>query len=479
MPPKWGKLRLAPAKETEVVPMSPVTQRPPAKSILKPREETRYDESYEEMLARTSAAHANNDVQDFHASEYEEEDDDDEVLQVRGEKSSFDPKMFAKEEEVDARLRWNVQDLSTLSKVSSGLAILATGVLPIVDHFIWYRYDNRMTEITVTYWLAALAIGSLGMWAAHKKKSILLAVHVIFGYMLGICLGAFAVSVYYDMETRCEVLQAAYVGCAGCRCSWTNECTVEDFTEIEACKNCVAWPTEVCRNVIVGLGSGMTLTSVMGVLAIVFTSVPVTTSLMMLVRMENSQGEAFKSKIGLDVVELEQQIILLAQGAEPSVRPSALELLIDRVRDRGMADLADKARAAFNVYKAIKRGPPPTLKSMAKAATAPRMGMVFDQLTGGGGGGGERSRLMQFDSLAGDSSPEVPAVSLGNGYTPSQNGNGDSGGAPSRRGSARPARAGRPASAASGGAASLDDWNMSRYDVSASEGISKFEFNED
>jgi hypothetical protein len=76
---------------------------------------------------------------------------------------------------VDARLRWNVQDLSTLvlshtvafsppspsaarlapgsrlslntllapfaafvlqSKVSSGLAILATGVLPIVDHFI-------------------------------------------------------------------------------------------------------------------------------------------------------------------------------------------------------------------------------------------------------------------------------------------------------------------------------------------------------
>jgi hypothetical protein len=176
-----------------------------------------------------------------------------------------------------------------------------------------------------------------GMWAAHKKKSILLAVHVIFGYMLGICLGAFAVSVYYDMETRCvaifaspalppgflakapqsptaelmrptylpsyllpprcEVLQAAYVGCAGCRCSWTNECTVvsapirfapplpsphslpppslwsphpfvvlhrqEDFREIEACKNCVAWPTEVCRNVIVGLGSGMTLTSVM------------------------------------------------------------------------------------------------------------------------------------------------------------------------------------------------------------------------
>lgn len=40
------------------------------------------------------------------------------------------------------------------------------------------------------------------MWAAHKKKSMLLALHVIFGYMLGIALGAFAVSVYYDMESR-------------------------------------------------------------------------------------------------------------------------------------------------------------------------------------------------------------------------------------------------------------------------------------
>lgn len=45
-------------------------------------------------------------------------------------------------------------------------------------------------------------------------------------------------------------------------------------------------------------------TNIQGLLAVIFTSVPVTANLMMMVRMENAQGEAFKSKIGLDVVEV-------------------------------------------------------------------------------------------------------------------------------------------------------------------------------
>mmetsp|Transcript_18922 Transcript_18922/g.49484 ORF Transcript_18922/g.49484 Transcript_18922/m.49484 type:complete len:475 (-) Transcript_18922:87-1511(-) len=473
MASKWGKLRLAPVEQSEVTPLSPIAPSPAARSILKPREEGRYTESYEEMLARTTVQRTT-----FNADQYddfdneEDEDDDDEILRVRGNKSTFDAKMFSKDEEVDVRLRWNVTDLGTLSMVSSGLAIMATGVLPLVDHFIWYHYDLRMTEITVTYWMAALAIGGLGMWAAHKKIPMLLAIHVAFGYMLGICLGAFAVSVYYDMESRCEVVQAAYVGCAGCRCSWTNECTVQDFAEIGACKTCQAWPVEVCRNVIIGLGNGMTLTSIMGLLAVIFTSVPVTANLMMMVRMENAQGEAFKSKIGLDVVELEHQIALLSKGAEPSVRPSALDLLIGRVRDRGMADLADNARAAFNVYQAIKRGPPPTLKSMAKAVTAPRMGILADQISRAKGNKG----LQHFDALASGHADEdsdfeelEPATYL----TPKPSG------PKPRDPSARPGStaSNRPGSAASG-VASLGDWDMSRYDNSEREQMSRFAFDD-
>lgn len=157
--------------------------------------------------------------------------------------------------------------------------------------------------------------------------------------------------------------------------------------------------------------------------------------------------------------QLEHQIALLSKGAEPSVRPSALDLLIGRVRDRGMADLADNARAAFNVYQAIKRGPPPTLKSMAKAVTAPRMGILADQISRAKGNKG----LQHFDALASGHADEdsdfeelEPATYL----TPKPSG------PKPRDPSARPGStaSNRPGSAASG-VASLGDWDMSRYGV--------------
>ena len=76
-------------------------------------------------------------------------------------------------------------------------------------------------------------------------------------------------------------------------------------------------------------------------------------------------------------MQLEHQMELLAVGAEPTARPTSINLLIDRVKDHGDTTLAEKARAALNVYQAVRRGPPAenkvTLKALAKRAQAPAM----------------------------------------------------------------------------------------------------------
>ena len=39
--------------------------------------------------------------------------------------------------------------------------------------------------------------------AARKRWSPLVSLHVTLGFMLGVCLTTFSVSIYYNMETRC------------------------------------------------------------------------------------------------------------------------------------------------------------------------------------------------------------------------------------------------------------------------------------
>jgi len=353
-------------EETEIQQLSPLPQRksqPAPRGILKNRQ----SEDYWEMLERTHAPEV-----DLVEDEYDETEElDDDALGVRGHKSAI-----MDDVEDAMRLQWNTKDLKKLSIVTSFLGVLATGILPMVDHFVWYRYDPRMTEITVTFWMVSALIGLLGAWAAWKERAMLVAIHVILGFMLGACLGTFSVSVYYDMESRCEVMQAAFVGCGGCNCSWTNECSLVNLTTIRACRRCEAWPSEICRTVIFGLGNGFTLTSIMGVLSLIAISVPVTSNLLMLLRMETIAGEAFKSKAGLDIVQLEYQLKLMENGEEPTCRYSALELLIDRLKDRGINTLADRASAALRVFQSHKRGPRETLKNVAKMVTGSRVGQA-------------------------------------------------------------------------------------------------------
>ena len=42
-----------------------------------------------------------------------------------------------------------------------------------------------------------------GIVAARKRWSPLVSLHVTLGFMLGVCLTTFSVSIYYNMETRC------------------------------------------------------------------------------------------------------------------------------------------------------------------------------------------------------------------------------------------------------------------------------------
>mmetsp|Transcript_5794 Transcript_5794/g.16279 ORF Transcript_5794/g.16279 Transcript_5794/m.16279 type:complete len:509 (-) Transcript_5794:174-1700(-) len=360
------------------------------------------ESAYEDMLRRTSrpsqpSMHSpprrgvSFGDRFLHEFDDEEECDEEEELNqeenvVRGHKSTFDDARVAlggSSNETAMRMRWNSNDLRVLTIVTSILAVFATGVLPIVDHFIWYRYDARLLSVSITYWLAAALIGALGVAAAHYRKPYLMAFHVMLGFMLGVCLGSYSVSIHYDMETRCDTMQAAFVGCGGCECSWDNSCTWANLTQIPSCKRCQAYPVEVCRNIIIGLGNGLTLTSVMGLLALVFTAVPVTTNLMMLLRLEAISGEAFKSKIGLDVVQLEHQYQLISHGEEPTIRPSALDLLLERVRERGHGSLADKVQAALSVYMAYKKPKRVTLKSIAQSLNQSEVGRLVDQVMRG------------------------------------------------------------------------------------------------
>lgn len=74
-------------------------------------------------------------------------------------------------------------------------------------------------------------------------------------------------------------------------------------------------------------------------------------------------------------MQLEHQMELLTAGAEPTARPTSINLLIDRVKDHGDVRLAETARAALNVYKAVKRGPPQnvTLKSAVQRSQGPKL----------------------------------------------------------------------------------------------------------
>eukprot|EP00951_Prasinocladus_malaysianus_P001702 scaffold11989_cov31-Prasinocladus_malaysianus.AAC.1 len=70
--------------------------------------------------------------------------------------------------------------------------------------------------------------------------------------------------------------------------------------------------------------------------------------------------------------QLEHQMELLMVGAEPTARPTSINLLIDRVKDHGDTRLAEKANAALNVYRAVKRGPP-TFRSAAQRTIGPKL----------------------------------------------------------------------------------------------------------
>uniref|UniRef100_A0A061R957 Uncharacterized protein n=1 Tax=Tetraselmis sp. GSL018 TaxID=582737 RepID=A0A061R957_9CHLO len=264
------------------------------------------------------------------------------------------------------RARWNVADLRTLSMATCFGSILGTGAIPLAEQFLMYKYDARLIEITVVNWVVAGIAGLMGMAAAWSKRSYFIASHIVFGGMLGAALGLYSVAIYYDMRVRCEIMQAAYVGCAGCTCALQNSCTKDDLSA-EGCQNCAAWPSEVCDSI-----AGFSLTSVIGLAAVLLTCAPVAVNLVLLLRMEAQTGEAFKTMKGMDTAELEHQMELLTVGAEPTARPTSINLLIDRVRDHGDYRLADKAQAALNVYRAVKRGPP-ALKNVVKRATGPRL----------------------------------------------------------------------------------------------------------
>lgn len=89
--------------------------------------------------------------------------------------------------------------------------------------------------------------------------------------------------------------------------------------------------------------------------------------------------------------QLEHQYSLLLAGEEPTVRHSALDLLIDRVKDRGLVILADKAAAALKVHRAQRRGPNIKFKKVAKMVNAPKMGMLVSQAM--------RGKSLKFDRL--------------------------------------------------------------------------------
>lgn len=271
-------------------------------------------------------------------------------------KKDTDDQQFMMADDPTMRVRWNVVDLRTLSLITCFCAILLTGAIPLAEQFIWYQYDARLTEICIANWVVAGTAGIVGMTAVLLRRSYLVAFHVILGGMLGAGIGLYSVIMYYDMTVRCEVMQAAYVGCSGCECALQNKCSKDDLMT-EACSSCAAWPNEVCEAV-----TAFSLTSIMGLLAVIFTSVPVGVNLLLLLRMEAQTGEAFKTMRNMDTSELEHQMELLAVGADPTARPTSINLLIDRVKDHGDTRLADKASAALNVYRAVKRGPPETNK---------------------------------------------------------------------------------------------------------------------
>lgn len=81
--------------------------------------------------------------------------------------------------------------------------------------------------------------------------------------------------------------------------------------------------------------------------------------------------------------QLEHQYNLVINGEEPTIRLSALDLLIERVRARGMRSLADKTEAAVSVYLSQSRPKRATLKSVAQMINPTGVGRVVQEVIRG------------------------------------------------------------------------------------------------
>jgi hypothetical protein len=98
--------------------------------------------------------------------------------------------------------------------------------------------------------LLLLLLPAQGLASTLSQGPALPALHVTAALLLAALMGAFNTQTFLDLDNRCNIQQAAIVGCSACPCAATNSCTEKDLaTDDAACASCRALGTDLCMRV--------------------------------------------------------------------------------------------------------------------------------------------------------------------------------------------------------------------------------------
>ncbi|GLI62160.1 hypothetical protein VaNZ11_004735 [Volvox africanus] len=147
----------------------------------------------------------------------------------------------------------------------------------------FYHLDKRLEHVPVPTMVFAALLSCLGLVGLALLKSLLLGIHAVSSLALGAALGAYHTGVYMLLAERCELTQSSFRGCNSCVCAATNTCTRAALGD-PSCAACRAWPTDVCAK-----ANGFF--PYMGLLVLLFTSLPAVFSLLVLMRLEKAHSD--------------------------------------------------------------------------------------------------------------------------------------------------------------------------------------------